>query len=297
METGSSLPKSFPAAELVAAVGADPVRAEPVVGGGYATNTAKWRVELADGRRAFAKLALDDTAAAWLRDEHRIYSGVGGAFIPKLIGWHDAERTLLVIDDLSDAHWPPPWTPELIDAVWETLDRLHESAPPAGLSHAPDLRVRLDGWPVVAEDPEPLLSTGLCSREWLEEALPLLLRATAECELGGEALLHFDVRSDNLCIRNGRAVLVDWNLACVGNPLLDPVAWLPSLHLEGGPEPWELLPETGGLSAVLAGFFASRAGLPPPETAPTVREFQRRQAEVALPWAARELGLPPTLRP
>ena len=43
----------------------------------------------------------------------------------------------------------------------------------------------------------------------------------------------------------------------------------------------------------LAGFFAARAGLPAPPGAPTVREFQRAQAAVALPWAAQELGLPP----
>jgi hypothetical protein len=64
---------------------------------------------------------------------------------------------------------------------------------------------------------------------------------------------------------------------------------------EGGPEPWEVVADSGGLAALIAGFFASRAGLPPPPTAPTVREFQRRQAEVALPWAARELGLSPKL--
>lgn len=154
-----------------------------------------------------------------------------------------------------------------------------------------DLRERLDGWPLVAADPAPLLSTGLCSLEWLESALPTLLDAAGQATLAGEALLHLDVRSDNLCFRDERAILVDWNLACVGNPLLDLVVWLPSLHLEGGPPPWELAPETGGLSALVAGFFASRAGLAPPETAPTVRQFQRRQAAVSIPWAARELRL------
>ena len=48
-------------------------------------------------------------------------------------------------------------------------------------------------------------------------------------------------------------------------------------------------------AAVSAGLFAARVGLPPPPTAPRVREFQLRQAEVALPWAARELDLPRTL--
>jgi hypothetical protein len=75
--------------------------------------------------------------------------------------------------------------------------------------------------------------------------------------------------------------------------LLDVVAWLPSLRLEGGPEPWELVPDSGGLAALVVGFFAGRAGLPAPPTAPDVRRFQFRQAQVALPWVARELDLPP----
>jgi hypothetical protein len=72
---------------------------------------------------------------------------------------------------------------------------------------------------------------------------------------------------------------------CRGNPDLDDAFWLPSLHLEGGPEP-SGHPE---LAAMFAGFLACRAGLPEP--ARGVRAIQRAQLEVALPWAARELGL------
>jgi aminoglycoside phosphotransferase (APT) family kinase protein len=104
-------------------------------------------------------------------------------------------------------------------------------------------------------------------------------------------LLHLDVRSDNLCLADRGAVLVDWNLVHTGNPDLDLAAWLPSLRLEGGPAPEELLPDAGELAAALAGFFLSRAGLPPPPTAPLVRQIQLAQGEVALAWACRELAL------
>jgi hypothetical protein len=287
------LPKSFPAAELEAAAGAAPVAWHPVKSGGYGTNSAHWRVELADGRRSFVKVALDETAAEWLRREFRVYSTVEAPFLPELVAWHDGEATLLAIADLSDAYWPPPWTPEQIDAVRAALDQIHATPPPAGLPLLTDEREWLNGWELVAEDAEPLLSTGLCSRRWLAPALPTLLEIGRTCRLEGDAFLHLDVRSDNLCLREGRAVLVDWNLAHVGNPLIDVVAWLPSLKLEGGPDPRELVADSLGFATLMAGFFASRAGLPPPATAPRVREFQRRQAEVALPWAARELGLPP----
>jgi hypothetical protein len=287
------LPKSFPRAEIAAAAGAAPSRWESVRGGGYGTNTAKWSVELDDGRRVFVKLALDDLAAGWLRDESRVYRSISASFLPQLVAWHDVgDKTLLLIEDLSDAHWPPPWSPDQIMCVLETLDAVHATAPPSELPLLESMRPGLDGWPTVAADPEPLLATGVCSRRWLARALPLLAQASSESELSGDALIHLDVRSDNLCIRDGDAVLVDWNVACRGNGLIDAVAWAPSLRLEGGPEPWELVPESAGLATLIAGFFAARAGLPPPPTAPTVREFQRRQLEVALPWAARELGLP-----
>jgi hypothetical protein len=217
------LPKKFPAPELAAALGAAPVKRRRVRSGGYGTNSSHWCVELADGRRTFVKVALDDNAAEWLRQEHRVYSSIEAPFIPELVGWHDGDETLLAIADLSDAHWPPPWTAEHIEAVCLALNELHATRPPDGLP---------------------------------------------------------------------RAILVDWNLAEVGNPLLDIVAWLPSLKLEGGPDPWELVPDSQGLAGLVAGYFAGHAGLPPPATAPRVREFQLRQAEVALPWAARELGLP-----
>lgn len=137
-----------------------------------------------------------------------------------------------------------------------------------------------------------LLSTGLCAPSWLEEALPALLQASEVARLDGTELLHFDVRSDNLCLRDGKALLFDWNLARVGNGDFDVAFWLPSLALEGGPSPWEALPDAGPLAAAVAGFFSVRAGLPPPPTAPTVRDFQRAQAQVALAWTARELALP-----
>jgi hypothetical protein len=287
------LPKSFPQVEVAAATGAAPLRWESVRGSGYGTNTAKWSVELDDGRRVFVKLALDELASDWLRDEWRVYGSLSARFLPDVLAWHDTGgTTFLAIEDLADAHWPPPWSPGQVSLVLETLDEVHATTPPPDLASLADLREALDGWPIVAADPEPFLSTGVCSREWLAAALPRLAQASSECELEGEALLHLDLRSDNLCIRDRAVIFVDWNHACTGNPAIDAVAWAPSLRLEGGPDPWELVPESGGLAALIAGYFAAHAGLPAPATAPKVRDFQRRQAEVALPWAARELGVP-----
>jgi hypothetical protein len=100
-----------------------------------------------------------------------------------------------------------------------------------------------------------------------------------------------DIRSDNLCFRGGRPMIVDWDWCCTGIAELDVAAWLPSLAFEGGPLPWEVLPGAGEYGALLAGVWASVAGLPPPPTAPTVRDQQRRQLEIALMWCEHELGI------
>lgn len=144
----------------------------------------------------------------------------------------------------------------------------------------------------MAADPAPLLSVGLCSSGWLDRALPVLLEAAAQASLDGDALLHMDVRSDNLCLRGDRALLLDWNLAAAGNPDVDVAFWLPSLHAGGGPPPEDVATVPPALAAFVAGFFACRAGLPDIPVAPRVRHVQRVQLAPALPWAARLLDLP-----
>jgi hypothetical protein len=289
--TGSD---AFPKQAVTRAVGANPVEWAAVASRGYARVSRHWRASLADGRGLFVKHALTPDAAAWLRKERLLYESVTGSFMPAYLGaYDDGETTLLVLGDLSGADWPPPWSRDAVDAVLASLDELRATRPPEGLELLEARRDDIVGWSHVAANPEPLLATGLCSRAWLERALPALVRAGEAAELDGDELLHFDVRSDNLCLVDRRAILVDWNLACRGNGAFDVAFWLPSLRLEGGPEPSELLPGAGALAAAVAGFFASRAGLAPPPGAPSVRAFQRAQAATALPWAAAELGLPP----
>lgn len=259
-----------------------------------ASPNERWLIRLADGRSAFAKAGFDEQSAEWIRAERRVYAAVEGPFMPRLLGFEDGERPVLVIEDLSEAVWPPPWTPELVEAARRALAELAATPPPAGLPAIGQDRELADGWERVAPDPEPFLSLGLCGRAWLEAALPALREAAAAAPLAGGALLHVDVRSDNLCLRDGRVLLVDWNQAAVGNALVDAVFFAPSLAMEGGPPPEEVVPPGAapGLVALLAGFFACRAGLPSPDWGPHLRSLQRDQLAVALPWAARELSLP-----
>jgi hypothetical protein len=258
--------------------------------GGYST-ADRFRVSLADGRDVFVKSATAPHLGGWLRREHDVYASLTGAFIPRLEGWaDDGFRPLLAIEDLSGADWRVAWDGRRVDAVRAALDELAGSAPPPGTPTVRDGFAELFGrWAVVAADPEPFLSTGLRPRAWLERRLPELLAAAESAPVDGEDLCHLDVRSDNICFRDGRALLVDWNWLSRANAELDLACWLPSLAVEGGPPPWELLPGAGTLAAFVAGVWAAVVGLPPPDTAPTVRALQRAQLVVALDWIDRDL--------
>ncbi len=187
---------------------------------------------------------------------------------------------------------PPPHLIARVEQVLAALAAVAATPPPA-LPALALSRDRLAGWTQVAEDPMPFLSLGLCAPAWLDMALPSLLAAEAGAILDGDSLVHLDVRSDNLCFVGDRVILMDWNLACRGNAAVDVAFWLPSLAAEGGPDPIDIMPDEPALAALRSGFFAARAGLPPPEGAPRVRGVQLSQLKRALPWAAASLGLPP----
>lgn len=248
-------------------------------------------VRFDDGSSAFVKESTDDLTAGWLREEKKIYDSVRGDFLPRVLEWRD-DPPALILEDLSSAFWPPPWTRERVDGVRAALSRVHASAPPAELKRLTGLREELRGWRKIAEDPRPFLGLRMCTSSWLEAALPVLLRAEDAAPLDGDRLLHLDVRSDNLCFAD-RVVLVDWNWAALGNPDFDVGFWLPSLEAEGGPPPESILPRAPEIAAVTSGFFAANAGLPGIPNAPKVREIQRIQLRSALPWAARALRLNP----
>jgi hypothetical protein len=271
------------------AVGSAPVRYEQRAGGYSIAD--RFAVTLADGRSVFVKSAEAENLAGWLRREHEVYAALSGSFIPELVGWDDdGVRPVLAIEDLSDADWTPRWDAARVAAVLAALEELADAPPPPNTVSARETFPNLwDRWRVVEADPAPFLSLGLRDEAWLERALPVILAAVDAAPVDGDRVCHLDVRSDNLCFRDGRAVLVDWNWTSLANPDADVAAWLPSVRIEGGPPPWEVLPGAGALAAWIAGVWAAVAGLPPPETAPNVRELQRRQLAVVLDWIDRDL--------
>jgi hypothetical protein len=222
-----------------------------------------------------------------------MYSALESRFMARMLGWAEGDRPVLVLEDLSQASWPPPWTDARVASVLGTLREVASTPPPPWLPAAGTSGLLERGWLEVREDPGPLLTTGVVGTRWLEAALPTLLAASDACPLDGNELLHLDVRSDNLCFRaDGSAVLVDWNLAVIGNSRLDVAFWLPTLVAEGGPIPEAVLPDAAREAAFVSGFFAARAGQPAIPGAPAIRPLQLEQLRHALPWACRALGLP-----
>jgi hypothetical protein len=286
----------YPSPDVVESVtraaGRAPSRWERVRGGGY-TPAERWIAEFADGTRAFAKVGTIDRIGEWLRIEHQAYKEISGPFMPRMLGWADGDVPALLLEDLTEAHWPPPWDAELVDRMLATLEAVASTPCPQWARPVTAFEEITTGWSHIAAEPAPFLELGLVTAGWLKRALPVLLDHQHPPELAGDQLLHFDVRSDNMCFTDSGALLVDWNWIGRGNRLFDVAAWLPSLRFEGGPRPEEVCPEAGVFAASLAGYFCSHAPRALIPDAPHVRRVQFEQATTALPWAARWLGLPP----
>ena len=260
---------------------------------GVSATAARWIVG-GSGGSAFVKIGATSLTADWIRAEFRNYQTIRGPFMAEVLGFDDDRgRPALALEDLSAADWPPPWTEARVAMVREAFEAIRTTPPPDHLGRVTAGSGGAGDWDAVAADPREFLSLGIATGAWLAEALPLLRSAAARAPLAGDALIHLDVRGDNVCFRDDRALVIDWNHAAIGNPDYDIAFWLPSLAAEGGPLPESILPDAPELAAWVAGFFCARAGGPPIPEAPHVRPLQLAQARTALPWAARALGLPP----
>lgn len=262
------------------------------VSGGYSP-AERWRFQ-AGNRRYFVKIATDRFTRKAIRAEFHALAVLRGDFLPEVIATEDdPERPLLVLEDLGEWHWPPPWSSARIDTVLAALDLIHgldADLPEHAAREAGEIR----GWVRVQADPEPFLSLGLVTRAWLTHALPDLVAAEAACDLSGTAVCHWDLRSDNMCFRGDQVKFIDWDNASLSCPRADLGAWLPSLESEGGPQPEVFLGPAPEIAAYMAGYFAECAGLPVLPSAPRVRVVQQSQLRPALRWAVRALKLAKT---
>ena len=248
-------------------------------------------MQFENGSTAFVKHATDERTAQWLTSERRICELVQESFLPKFIGWDGREFPILILEDISAGHTAPPWSEEYVDRVFRLLDTLAAVKMPDNFPALVNYAEPFNGWQEIARNRSPFSKLGLVSAEWLERALPVLIEAETGIDLTGDSLVHTDMRSDNICFHQDHTLLVDWNWACKGNPKFDLISWLPSLHAEGGPPPWEFTLDEPKLIAMQAGYLARRASRPPMNQPASIRQLQLAQLRSALPWAAKALGL------
>jgi Phosphotransferase enzyme family len=255
------------------------------IGGGH-TRADKWRATRSDGSVVFVKAAEGEFGLRMARGELEVYRHVAAPFLPRLVSaWDGEDRVLLVLEDLADGHWPPPYPSDLRPLV-EALDAIAATEPPPGLR-----RLAERGEPTPWED---IADLHVCSVDWLERAIEPLEAAEASFSAAGDELVHCDIWTDNVCFAGNRAILVDWGAAGIGNRWVDVGFTLLSLRVEGAEPPALEIPNEPGLAAYIAGIVARGALAPLPDWArpeSTMREDQRGDLMHALRWAAAALGL------
>jgi aminoglycoside phosphotransferase (APT) family kinase protein len=259
--------------------------------GGFSPGTAD-RVVTADGRRAFVKAvspAQNERTPELHRQEARVTAALPSTVpAPRFLGcYDDGEWIALVLQDIQGDHPATPWRTDELDRVLAALDGLGESVP--GLPTAADtLAEDFTGWRRVRADPPADLHPWAAG--YLDELCALAERGRSA--LTGDALVHTDIRADNILLgSDGAVTVVDWPWACRGPAWLDSLLVLINVRLHGGIDTGARLAaikaDPADLVAVLtglAGFFTDIARQPPPIGLPTLRAFQRAQADALLPW-------------
>ncbi|MBL8309376.1 MAG: aminoglycoside phosphotransferase family protein [Burkholderiales bacterium] len=284
--TARPAPDYLRLAEALGAV----VAAEATVSGGY-TAATRLRLTLCDGRTLFAKIATSDETEGWLQQEWRVYQHLRGAFMPQALAFVPMEDGFhaLLVEDLSRCAWPPPWSDGRVQQVLLTLDAVHASRFSPDVPRLRDDTTLTHAWEHIARAAAHWDEQCWAPQSWFTRNAAQVATLDAVAALDGDALLHADVRSDNLCFRGDQCVLFDWSSACRGNPRADLAAWMPSLIAEGGRLPEDIIAACLPQIVVLAGYFLRQAVQPAPAHAPTLRDFQRQQGLTLLPWVERWL--------
>ena len=269
------------------------------------------RMLLADGRRVFVKAVgpdINPDSAGIHRREIRIISGMPEDVpAPRLLWSRDEGEdgwVALAFEDIEGEHPRQPWDLRELDRVLEALVRLGERLTPcplpAGVAPSAAETFPQDAWRTLRDEGgrrPPNLPP------WYRSNLDRL----AELEAGvpeavvGDTLVHYDIRADNILLSPDRVWFLDWPWACVGAAWVDVIVMAPSVTMQGGPPPEEVVAAHPGcraadpesvtaVVAALAGAYTEWGSRPSPPGLPTLRPFQQAQASVARDWLLRRLG-------
>ena len=249
-----------------------PVAAAVSQKGGFSPGVAA-RVRCANGDRSFVKAVSTDPnpeSPLLHRREARIAAATSGfrAGARTACSYDDGEWVVLVFDDIDGRSPTLPWQPDELTPV------LYARLRPGARADAVADRGRADGrvasnrrftaGGIFADDRRAASSScrrvgdrGSTSSSGLEEQWPAAVE--------GETLLHLDTRADNLLLTDDRVYVVDWPWAAVGAPWVDLAPFLPSVAMQGGPDPeeiWDVHPLARGVDGErVDAFLAAFAGM------------------------------------
>jgi aminoglycoside phosphotransferase (APT) family kinase protein len=267
-------------------------------------------VETADGRRFFVKAAAPELNPD-TPHFHRREAVIAGALpedapAPRLLWTYDEGEDgwiVLVYEALSGRNPHTPWQADELDRVVAALIALSDALTPspvpeaiAGRARDVSLFARPKWWLMREYPPEGIDGWSVRNFDRLVE-----LEARARTAIDGDTLIHLDLRADNTLVTDRGVMIVDWPHARVGAPWVDLLGMAPSVALQGGPPPDELLlrhpaaraadpDDINAGVAALAAYFTYQSFQPPPPGLPTVRAFQRAQGEITRAWLAKRTG-------
>lgn len=278
--------------------------------GGFSPGLAA-RLLLADRRRVFVKAVsgrINPHSPGMHRREVRIAAALPTSVAtPRLLdSYDDGDWIALVFEDIDGTTPHTPWRQAELDRVLAAVAELTTLLTPTPIAVEsvselmPDVFV---GWQRLAAAAGSGQDDLRGVDPWAQRHLAELasLEATAGDAAAGTTLLHADLRADNILLTPRRVFFVDWPWASRGAAWVDLVFMLPSVAMQGGPNPWEIFDEhplgldappaaVTAVVAAVAGFMIRGSRLPPPPGLPTVRAFQRDQGVTALEWLKRRTG-------
>lgn len=299
-----------PVRSRIAELAGDQVSSETSATSGFSPGFAAV-LETGDGREVFVKAvsAEQNPQAPELARREIVVAAALPPEVPapRLLWSHDDGTWVILGFQAVDGQSPEqPWRRADLDRVLAAVAELAAARPlvPNGL--LPVTQTMADefrSWRRIAGAPAGADTQSACFGErgtWVQAHLDQL----ADWESGwsvagaGTALVHGDVRADNVLLDAADTWLVDWPHAALGAPWLDLAFLLPSVEMQGGGDADALFwaqPVAAGVEphalrsvlAALAGHFANASAQPAPIGVPNLRRFQRAQAVVALDWLRR----------
>ena len=212
--------------------------------GGYSPSLAAV-CRLDDGRTVFVKAvspAQNPDTPNILRREASVTALLPSRVpAPRLLHVLDDGEWIATVYEYAEGSIPAvPWKSRELARVIEATWALAEVAAPEGiLTVAEHFGAAFTGWRNLAADPGPDSALDPWSSRYLDRLAAL--EPSWEAHVAGDGLVHGDVRSDNVLLGSSGVTFVDWSSACAGRSHFDVVCMLPSIALEGGGSPEEVL--------------------------------------------------------